>query len=90
MAAIACILSVILFVLRRRRPKLSNYEENIQEKAQLDGEGVKPKELNDNPIREMDGTHIVPVEMDAGYAGVEMAAKDTHQVKRKPVPATGD
>lgn len=67
-----------------------NQVEDTQEKAQLDGEGVKPKELNDTPIREMEGSNIAPAEMDAGYARAEMAAKDTQKVKRKLVPSTED
>lgn len=55
------------------------------EKAQLDGEGIKPKELFNNEIGELDGNHVRPTEMDAGFTPAEIGpAKE--RIKRKPVP----
>lgn len=72
-AAVALLLSLLYFFrLRRRKP---SEEEAPHEKAQLDGEGLKPKELHDNEIRELQGDHMEPSEMDAGYTGAELGAE---------------
>lgn len=68
---IAILVFAITYFLRRRKSKSTNVEGPI-EKAQLDGEGIKPKELSPNETRELEGHQIVPIEMDAGYHGAEM------------------
>ena len=55
-----------------------------QEKVQLDGEGIKPKELGHNQLTELEGQHVEPSEMDAGYTGAEMGRTGAG-IRRKPV-----
>lgn len=64
--------------LRRwqRRRRLLRVETSFQEKAQLHGDDIKPKEVPANAVLEMESS-AVPVEMDAGYAGGELNAETT-------------
>lgn len=74
------------FVHKRRPPKTA--AQGVSEgKAQLDGEGIKPKEVGANELTELEGRHVVPVEMDAGYSGAELLAAKSN-IKRKPVPGS--
>jgi hypothetical protein len=82
-AGVSVLLLAILFFLRRTRQKPVDMELS-QEKPQLDGEEIKPKETAGREVQELDSSRIEPVEMDTGYAGAEM---NRHaKVKRKPVP----
>jgi hypothetical protein len=54
-----------LYFIRKKRPKVQETEKH-EDKAQLDREGVKPKEVEANEITELEGRRVVPLEMDAG------------------------
>jgi hypothetical protein len=77
-AAIVALAILYLLRLQRRKRKQPATDGGLQEKAQLDGEGIKPKEMNDNQIRELHGDHVEPVEMYAGYTGAEMEVASAH------------
>lgn len=82
-AGISLLLLAILLLQRRIR-KTPVDAELPQEKPQLDGEEIKPKEAAGREVQELDSNRIEPVEMDSGYAGAEMNRHSN--VKRKPVP----
>jgi len=89
---IAGITFIVLAVLynhqHRRRHRMSPaLSPETQEKAQLDGEGIKPKEVDDNQIRELEGNQIEPAEMDGGFIPAEMG-KSRERINRKPVPSS--
>ncbi|KAH7336236.1 hypothetical protein BKA65DRAFT_30152 [Rhexocercosporidium sp. MPI-PUGE-AT-0058] len=71
-AAVGILALTALYLLKRQRRRKILSEEGTHEKAQLDGTEVKPKEAGGNEIKEIYGRNVQPVEMDAGYAGVEM------------------
>jgi hypothetical protein len=88
LAGVATLLLVLIYFLRRRRPKPAQ-SEVLQDKPQLDGQEVKPKEVAGQEIGELDSNHfepVEPVEMDTGYAGAELNTVQRANIKRKPVP----
>ncbi|KAH7409383.1 hypothetical protein BKA64DRAFT_664814 [Cadophora sp. MPI-SDFR-AT-0126] len=76
-AAVAILGLAVLYLLRRRRHRRASDRTETHEKAQLDSTEVKPKEAGGNEIKEIEGRNVLPVEMDAGYAGAEMETTGT-------------
>ena len=73
-----------MYFIRKRRPKAPETE-NHEDRAQLDREGVKPKEVGADEITELEGRHVAPVGMDAGYSRAEMPGAKSN-ITRNPVP----
>lgn len=65
---VTLLILALLYFIRKKRPKVQETEKH-EDKAQLDREGVKPKEVEANEITELEGRRVVPLEMDAGYSG---------------------
>ncbi|KAF8864634.1 hypothetical protein BDZ45DRAFT_757555 [Acephala macrosclerotiorum] len=72
-----------LFLIRQTQRKPADTE-LPQEKPQLDGETMMPKEAARREVQELDSKYLEPVEMDAGY--VEAKMNRHSNVKQKPGP----
>jgi hypothetical protein len=90
LAIVSLLLLAILYIRYRSRRKTQPVSPpEAHEKAQLDGEGIKPKELQNNEIGELDGYRVEPAEMDAGFTPAEMGPAKV-RIKRKPVQRATD